>query len=77
MYVDRDGAATKQSQEAYDARVRVLLLTVSILSAVGSSAAALNGEYTDINWMPELFAWELHVHLWRPYLWVGLTRQIE
>lgn len=76
MYADRDGAATKQSQAAYDARVRVLLLATSVLSAVGFSAAALNGEYTNISWKLELSAWELHAHLWRRFLWVGFTRPI-
>ncbi|RFU32967.1 hypothetical protein B7463_g3371, partial [Scytalidium lignicola] len=49
MYSDEDGIATKQSQATYDSRVRMLLLTTSLLSWLGFSAAILNGEYVREN----------------------------
>jgi hypothetical protein len=49
MYSDEDGTATKQSQAVYDARMRILLPTTSLLSWLGFGAAILNGEYAREN----------------------------
>ncbi|KAM3536217.1 hypothetical protein MY4038_000683 [Beauveria bassiana] len=71
MYSDRDGTATKQSQSAYDSRVRYLRLATSVLVSIGFGAAIADGEYgrAIIQW-PADPVWALH---WDRLLWVGLT----
>lgn len=71
MYSDRDGTATKQSQSAYDSRVRFLRLATSVLISIGLGAAIADGEYdrARFEW-PADSVWGLH---WHRLLWVGLT----
>ncbi|KAM0664856.1 hypothetical protein ACQRIU_006714 [Beauveria bassiana] len=74
MYSDRDGTATKQSQSAYDSRVRYLRLATSVLVSIGFGAAIADGEYgrAIIQW-PADRVWALHWDwdrlLW-PILWL-------
>ncbi|KAM3536178.1 hypothetical protein MY4038_000644 [Beauveria bassiana] len=72
MYSDRDGTATKQSQSAYDSRVRYLRLATSVLVSIGFGAAIADGEYgrAIIQW-PADPVWALHWDrlLW-PILWL-------
>lgn len=76
MYSDRDGAATAQSQKAYDSRVRILTITTAVLSSIGLGAAILNDEYsTKFQWT--LSVWGLHLHPARPLLWVNLVNCLE
>ncbi|KAM3452687.1 hypothetical protein NHJ6243_009307 [Beauveria neobassiana] len=72
MYSDRDGTATKQSQSAYDSRVRYIRLAISVLVSIGFGAAIADGEYgrAIIQW-PADPVWALHWDrlLW-PILWL-------
>ncbi|KAM3462063.1 hypothetical protein MY5147_009871, partial [Beauveria neobassiana] len=72
MYSDRDGTATKQSQSAYDSRVRYIRLATSVLVSIGFGAAIADGEYgrAIIQW-PADPVWALHWDrlLW-PILWL-------
>jgi len=49
IYSDEDGVATKESQAAYDARVRMLRSLIVLLSWLGLCVAVLNGEYAREN----------------------------
>ncbi|KAJ3485575.1 hypothetical protein NLG97_g6785 [Lecanicillium saksenae] len=69
MYVDQDGAATRQSQAIYDQRVRRLIFAISTLSAVGFASAARAGEYTQTTFEWKLSIWGLHPHPPGPLLW--------
>lgn len=46
LYADEDGCATKASQAAYDARMRILLFTTVSLSGLGFGIAVLNIGFT-------------------------------
>jgi len=71
MYSDEDGLATKQSQAAYDTRMRILLSTTSFLSWVGFGAAILNGEYTRENSLLTLSLKQSDLIQWSKFLWVS------
>ncbi|KAJ5728886.1 P-loop containing nucleoside triphosphate hydrolase protein [Penicillium malachiteum] len=47
MYSDKDGAASKESETQYQAQIRPLLFLTSVLSLLGFSVAALDGQYVN------------------------------
>lgn len=75
MYSDRDGTATKQSQEIYDKRVKSILITTSLFASIGLSSAALEGDYTNISYQWKLSIWGLHLQPSGPLLWVSSHRK--
>jgi hypothetical protein len=73
MYCDEDGIATKQSQDVYDTRMRILLSMTSLLSWLGFGAAILNGEYAGENLRFTLSLKQSGIGLlrWSKFLWVS------
>ncbi|KAI9745397.1 MAG: hypothetical protein M1818_000931 [Claussenomyces sp. TS43310] len=71
MYSDEDGIATKRSQALYDARMRILLSTTSLLSWLGFGAAILNGEYAGDNLSLEGFEFLR----WSKFLWASCAQR--
>ena len=71
MYSDEDGTATKQSQAVYDARMRMLLSTTSLLSWLGFGAAILNGEYARENLTFTSSLNQLGLLSWSKILWAS------
>ncbi len=72
MYMDEDGTATKQSQDAYDARMRILLSATSLLSWLGFGAAILNREYGQDNLQfTSPLNEQFYILRWSKFLWVS------
>jgi hypothetical protein len=71
MYSDEDGVATKQSQSVYDARIRTLVSTTSLLSWLCFGAALLNGEYSREKLQFSLPLKPLDLLSWSKFLWAS------
>lgn len=71
MYADEDGIATRRSQAVYDARMRILLSTTSLLSWLGFGAAILNGEYAGENLQFTLSLKQSGLLRWSKFLWAS------
>ena len=72
MYSDKDGAASKESEAAYKARVRLLVSMTSFLSCLGLAAAVTGvADYRVIflqSYLPSATWSPLH---WSKLLWAS------
>lgn len=72
MYSDEDGAASKESEAAYKARIRLLVSMTSFLSWLGLAAAVTDvADYRVIFLQSFLSAAKLSLLHWSKLLWAS------
>lgn len=77
MYSDEDGSASKQSQAAYNAQIRLLISVTSVLSWLGLAAAVANGEYSPGDLQFSLPLNQLSPLSWSKHLWASISLEHE